>query len=479
VPTNGSIAAWRRAAVLALALLLTSATAGIALALPSLDQPLTLPDRCPGPGESTLHVTIAATGDTFPHENIQQVGAAQGFDVLFDGVRPFLRAADLAYTNLDVAMLRGGGYTGYPLFNVSPELAPALRAAGIDVVSTANNHILDRGPEGIDATLDVLDAAGLAHHCAMRTDAAERPPFERLEVERDGTTLSVGFISATWGTNGNPDPFDQVNLLFTTNDYGQQGRVRPDVLAAIRQADRETDLVVVAAHFGFEYEFYPARSQVQAARRMAAAGADVILGAQPHTLQPVDVIELDGRQTWVFYSLANFLASQGWAQEQYFAATSAIIYVEAALDPRGEAIVTGYRYLPTIHVENDTRPVPIRPGMADDALTHVRTLMRDPTGQRQVSATAPPRGERITICPPPSPADPAPTPVSAPVEPSPTTEATPSASPLVDTPHQQAEAAGAPPQELPWLAAAAVGLVAGSAAVLAGLRRRVRGRGGT
>src|SRR5512143_3785078 len=72
-----------------------------------LDQPLLAANMCGAGDPGDQHFTIAATGDTFPHENIQAVGEAQGYDYLFDHVRPFLQAADLAYTNFDGAMLAG------------------------------------------------------------------------------------------------------------------------------------------------------------------------------------------------------------------------------------------------------------------------------------------------------------------------------------------------------------------------------------
>lgn len=365
-----------------------------------LDQPLAAANSCgAGDGRET-HFTIAATGDTFPHENIQAVGEAQGYDMLFDYVRPYLQAADLAYTNFDGAMLEGAGYSGYPNFNFNPALAAALKNAGIDVVSTANNHILDRGPEGLDATLRVLEANGIMQHGAVPSGATERPPYTRLVLERDGVTITIGFIAATWGTNGIPDPYGQVNLLYESSEYGQQGGVRASVLEAIAQADRDNDVVMVAAHFGYEYQFYPDQSQIDAARRMAEAGADIILGAQAHTLQPVDLIDLGSRKTLVVYSLANFLASQSTYQAQYYAATSAIVYIGLARGPDGQVRVTGYRYLPTIHVDGDTRPAPIAPGSADDLIAHVRTIMRDPAGLRQLPATPPAPGAIVEVCAP-------------------------------------------------------------------------------
>ncbi len=366
-----------------------------------LDMPLLAANMCGDGNPDDTHFTFAATGDTFLHENIQAVGETHGYDYLFDYVRPFLQAADIAYANFDGAMLAGSPYTGYPAFNFNPALAPALRNAGIGVVSTANNHILDRGPHGLDATLAVLDQAGILHHGAVSTSASSqpRPPYLPLTLTRDGVRITIGFLSFTWGTNGLSDPYNQVNLLWASNVYGQQGDVRPEVLAAIAQARHETDLVIVAAHWGYEYQFYPDSSQIEGARRMAEAGADVILGAQSHTLQPVDIIETNGRQTLVIYSLANFLASQGAFQIPYFSATSVIFYVGIIRHADGSVRVSGYRYLPTIHVDHDTRPAPIPSQGQEDVVRHVRLIMRDVDGLRQVAPIPPTPGDQIAVCP--------------------------------------------------------------------------------
>ena len=365
-----------------------------------LDQPLLGANRCGAGADATPTFTLAATGDTFPHENIQAVGETQGYATLFDEVRPFLQAADLAYTNFDGAMLEGAGYTGYPSFNYNPALATALQGAGIGLVSTANNHILDRGSQGLDATLGVLATNGIQQHGAVRSDATERPAYLTLTLTRGTTSLKLGFLAATWGTNGLEDPQNQVNLLYTANSYDNQGGVRQSVLDAVAAAAAATDVVVVAAHWGYEYQFYPHESQLEAARRLAAAGADIILGAQSHTLQPVDLLDIDGHQTLVIYSLANFLASQGAFQAESFSATAVIFYIGLAREADGTVRVTGYRYLPTIHIDNDTRPAPIQPGTNEAALAHVRTIMRDPGGLRQVLATPPAAGSRIEVCPP-------------------------------------------------------------------------------
>jgi poly-gamma-glutamate synthesis protein (capsule biosynthesis protein) len=366
-----------------------------------LEQPLLAANMCGAGDPSDQQFTLAATGDTFPHENIQAVGEAQGYDYLFDYVRPFLKAADLAYTNFDGAMLEGSPYTGYPAFNYNPKLAAALHSAGIGIVSTANNHIMDRGPEGLDATLNVLQASGIQQHGTVPSGAASqpRPAFLPLVLSRGGASIKVAFLSFSWGTNGIPDPYSQVNLLWQSNEYGQQGGVRQSVLDAVAEARRAADLVIVAAHWGYEYQFYPDAAQVEGARQIAAAGADIILGAQPHTLQPVDVLDINGRKTLVIYSLANFLASQGAFQVPSYSATSVVFYIGVIRQADGRVRVSGYRYLPTIHVDGDTRPAPIPPQGYEDVIAHVRAEMRDPGGARQLGPEPPAAGARVEVCP--------------------------------------------------------------------------------
>ncbi len=172
---------------------------------------------------------------------------------------------------------------------------------------------MDRGPAGLDATLQVLQQAGIVQHGAVASPAADQPhpAYLPLTLTRGGANLKIAFLSCSWGTNGIPDPLNQVNLLWQSNEYGAQGGIRQGVLDAITQARRAADFVIVAAHWGYEYQSYPDASQIEGARQMAGAGADLILGAQAHTLQPIDLLTNNGHRTLMIYSLANFLASQG------------------------------------------------------------------------------------------------------------------------------------------------------------------------
>ncbi|MEI7553950.1 CapA family protein [Candidatus Chlorohelix sp.] len=353
-----------------------------------------------GSGDATdTHFTIAATGDFFPHLIIQHAGESLGYDYLFDKVRPFLANADLGYTNFDGALLEDAPLSEYPNFNFSPQIAPALKRAGIGVVSAANNHILDKGLRGLDATLKVLENSGILQHGAVSGEDASKPrqPYLPITLSHNGVKVKIAFLSFTWGTNGIPDPYNQVNLLWETNEYGQQGKIRQQALEAIAQARNETDFVVVAAHWGQEYNFYPEEYQIEGAKQMAAAGADVILGSQPHTLQPLDIIETGNRNTLVIYSLANFLAAQSWNQQEKFTNTSVILYVGFVRHNDGKVQLTGYRYLPIKMTDGETRTAPFLAESDQRSAAHVRELLRDPTGLRQFPDF--PLPNRLEVCP--------------------------------------------------------------------------------
>ena len=97
-----------------------------------------------------------------------------------------------------------------------------------------------------------------------------RPPYLPITLSHDGASIKLAFLSFSWGTNGMPDPYNQVNLLWQSSEYGQQGGLRQSVLDAVAQARREADLVVVAAHWGYEYQFFPDAAQVEGARPLAS-----------------------------------------------------------------------------------------------------------------------------------------------------------------------------------------------------------------
>lgn len=248
------------------------------------------------------HVSLSAIGDVLIHELVYEdakIGAAYNFDSMFEPIQPFLETADVTIANSE-SIIGGSeiGVSTYPSFNSPFELGDAMKATGIDAVSMANNHTLDRGVKAIENAVTYWRDIGVVSSGAYLS-AQQRADIPVLD--RNGITLS--FLSYTYGTNGIPTPASQPYLV---NRIDRE-LIREDLAAA----RKKSDVTVLSLHFGNEYETMPTQEQLDLARFAADNGADIILGHHPHVLQPPAWIDTaDGRRSFVFYSLGNFLSGQ-------------------------------------------------------------------------------------------------------------------------------------------------------------------------
>jgi poly-gamma-glutamate synthesis protein (capsule biosynthesis protein) len=261
----------------------------------------------PRPPDPVERFTIVAVGDLMTHEpQVDSAKTASGYDFTgcFAPMAPRLSAADLAIGNFETVVAGADrGYTGYPTFNAPDAYAEALVEAGFDILTTANNHNLDRGPTGLERTLDVLDGLGVQHTGTART--AEEAG--RLLVA-DVRGVKIAVIAYTYGMNGFTAPSGKSWMVNVIN----QARMSADVKKA---RELGADLVIVSIHNGVEYQRQPSASQVAVEEAMVKAGADVVLGSHPHVIQPMTTVEStrpDGspRTAFIIHSLGNFMSSQ-------------------------------------------------------------------------------------------------------------------------------------------------------------------------
>ncbi len=270
------------------------------------------------PCDGSARIRIAAVGDVLLHRPLQAHGLSRpnGYREIWRYAEPFFRLADIAYANLEGPVARGvdgsfadapdpgpvldgNVYDGYPRFNYHPRIAGQLKAAGIDVVSTANNHAMDRGSLGADRTVAALRAAGIAH---TGTIVAGAPRAFAAHVRSPAGP--VAFVACSYDTNGIADPNRQVLLCY---------RDRAEVLATIRREAARPDVAAVIAvpHWGSEYTHVPDAAQKRLAREMAAAGAAAVIGTHPHVVQPWEWVPgAGGTRALVIYSTGNFVSGQ-------------------------------------------------------------------------------------------------------------------------------------------------------------------------
>ena len=270
-----------------------------------------LPEEPPKPtGKTTL--TISVVGDIMAH--MPQVNAARqedgtyDFKEVFQDVKPYLEKADITIGNLETTISNDEiGYTGYPRFRTPEAILAALKYAGFDVITTANNHSLDGVEFGVENTLNKLDEYGFLY------TGTARSPEERgqiLIIEKND--IKVAILAYTYGTNGMEAAVDQEKLTYMVNYLNDEEGIKQDIKKAREQG---AEIVIGCIHWGAEYVRQPNDSQKQLADRLFSYGMDIIFGSHPHVLQPMDrkiVTDPNGseREVFVIYSLGNFVSNQ-------------------------------------------------------------------------------------------------------------------------------------------------------------------------
>ncbi|NUT37906.1 MAG: CapA family protein [Hamadaea sp.] len=243
------------------------------------------------PAEPPGEVTLAFAGDVhFTGRTARIVGDAGRLDP----VARMMADADLAMVNLESAVTdRGTAEPKTFTFRAAPGAFATLKAAGVDVVTVANNHALDFGRVGLADTL---------------ADAAQA----QLPVVGAGSSAASAFahqIFTIRGTRIGVLGMSQVSELWRswrateTSSGIAMARDVSRTLDAVRQAARETDVVVVYLHWGTEYQKCPSGEQRKLAQRLVDAGADVLVGTHAHVLQGDGWLD----DAYVHYGMSNFV----------------------------------------------------------------------------------------------------------------------------------------------------------------------------
>lgn len=300
----------------------------------------------PGP----VTVRLLFTGDVMQHgPQVEAARRGTGFDYsdCFAAVEPRFRAADLTVVNLETTLTRSGRYSGYPVFRSPAALADALARAGVDIATLANNHCCDGGSAGIRTTVEELERCGI-RHTGVFADSLDRLVRHPLFVESRGVRFA--FLSYTYGTNGIPVPRGRyVNRIDTL-------AMAADLAAISRDS---VDCVVVAMHWGNEYERRPNGVQRRLADFLRRHGADLVIGHHPHVVQPC---RADSTHV-VLYSLGNFVSNQ----RRRYCDGGLMAEIDATRHPDGRMTyalrlvpvwvsLPGYRILPPEAA--DTLPLP-------------------------------------------------------------------------------------------------------------------------
>jgi poly-gamma-glutamate synthesis protein (capsule biosynthesis protein) len=256
---------------------------------------------------------------------------------------------DLSFVNLESCVTTRGEAVAKPYnFRTNPRFIAVLRAAGIDLVNIANNHIYDYGDQGLYDTISSLDSLGLPYVGAGKNEAEAHRPF--LATLRGKRFAFLGYYRGGEAppAQGNRPGVAERSLRLMSRDIRSARR------------NQHADHVIVSLHWGKEKSETPERWQRRVARALIDAGADAVIGHHPHVLQGIERY----RKGIIAYSLGNLI----------FGGNSRDTYDTAILELRWSGAGPEYTVIP-VRVEG-FRASALRGPAGDRLVKHVQSLSR-------------------------------------------------------------------------------------------------------
>ncbi|MBD1223133.1 CapA family protein [Virgibacillus halodenitrificans] len=300
-------------------------------------------------------ITLSAVGDILIHDRVYddaRVKDTFNFMPMLDRVDSYLKASSVTFANQETMV--GGeeiGLSGYPRFNSPYEIGEALKKAGVDVVSLANNHTLDHGEEAIHNAINYWKEKDMMYTGAYESKADQG----KLRIYETNEDISLAFLAYTYGTNGITEP---ENKDYLVNQIDEQ-----QIATEIAEAEKQADVVVLSLHFGDEYERLPNERQKDLVQFAADQGADIILGHHPHVLQPVEWVEgKGGKRSFVIYSLGNFFSGQDEFYRRIGGVLTLTLTKEEKKGEEAKVKISNPQFLPTFVTftnESDYKVVPM------------------------------------------------------------------------------------------------------------------------
>lgn len=252
-------------------------------------------------------VSLTFTGDLLFEQSLYDSWDGYAFGDYFDQLKPYL-SGDLVIGNQEVPIAGEDlGVSGVAFsFNAPDIIASQLADVGFNVLTMANNHVYDRGYEGVCQTIENLEENQIL---PVGIYADEESADTICVIEKNG--IRIALLAYTYDTN---IPFEEEYPYVTKTflnasgefDEAHQRMLKADVEAAQEQADA----VIVAMHWGTEFTFALNQAQQDAAAYLNDLGVDLIIGNHPHCLQTMDrLVNQEGKETIVFYSLGNLVSA--------------------------------------------------------------------------------------------------------------------------------------------------------------------------
>ena len=297
----------------------------------------------------TYTAKLIATGDGLVHSTVYKAAynattSSYDFSNMLTYTKELLKDYDIKYYNQETIFDDTESYGGYPRFNTPSDFGSSMIEAGFNVVSLATNHSMDRDADSAKRSTEWWKQQKNVLTNGMSTSEEMRTDYQIMEA--NGITYTM--LSYTYGTNG-LGTSEIAKEPYLVNLYSEE-LVKKDI-EAVRD---KVDILIVAMHWGNEYQQNASDTQRTQAKFLAENGVDIVLGTHSHCIQPWEMID----DTVVFYSFGNFISNQMGA-EQALVRKVGVIGMFATLE-----------IVKTVDTENDTKTIEIKNIGADLNFTY-------------------------------------------------------------------------------------------------------------
>lgn len=279
--------------------------------------------------------SLIAVGDISFSRSVEKMTKSRGLDYPLLKIKGYLQGADIVFGNLETPLTPGREIsTGEMIFRSNPGTETALKDAGFNLLSLANNHTMNFGTKGLEDTFKYLKQAGIEYVGAGEND---QEAYQPVYVESNG--IKFAFLAYQ-----NPK-IVPASYRATASHAGTAFMDAEKMTGAVKEAKQQADFIIVSMHAGDEYDDKTNDSQISFAHSAIDAGADLVIGHHPHVVQPLEKY----KNKYIFYSLGNFIFDQMWSQETKRGLAIKIFFTKDK--------ICGVSFLPVI-IENYCQPRP-------------------------------------------------------------------------------------------------------------------------
>ncbi len=255
--------------------------------------------------DSTVsEVSFFAIGDVLFHTPLfkacKEDESKCNFDYIFAPWKEEIQKADIAAVNQETIFVpREDGYASYPSFGSPEEVGIAEIAAGFDIITHATNHTIDRKASAVDYTIDFWTGKSAKALGIHKTQSSQDSVYT---LDKNG--IRFAFVNFTYGLNGQKLPSDRPYLVDLLDSSGHW-------VEMVRKAEASAEVTVAFMHFGTEYVELPTAEAMNDAEQAIDAGADILVCAHPHVIEPYGIYTTKaGNRALVYWSLGNFVSNQ-------------------------------------------------------------------------------------------------------------------------------------------------------------------------